>query len=139
MFIQTGMLITIGFGYTENRKISSIAKKLKMSIVNFHNCVEDKTVLKQLLSARLLCGGSRDGSGVCKGDSGSGLYVSYNNQFYLRGIVSSSPLNSVLECDVNQYGIFVDATDYCGWIKSGGVDKYATCSEDGKKLFTKLS
>ena len=124
--------IVIGFGKTETGTTSNIAKKIVAPIKSFHDCVKEKQNLKPFLTARTFCGGPGDGRGVCEGDSGSGFYVFHENRYYLRGITSASTLNSVNECDVNTLAIFVDATDYCGWIQSGGLNKYAQCSENGK-------
>ncbi|XP_070497629.1 CLIP domain-containing serine protease B4-like [Chironomus tepperi] len=119
--------IVIGYGKTEDGKSSNIAKKLIVPIKSYHQCVKEHDRLKVFLSARTFCGGPGDGRGICDGDSGSGLYVLHDNRFYLRGTASASTLDSLNSCNVNTFAVFVDTTDYCGWIQSGGTNKYARC------------
>ncbi|XP_070497608.1 trypsin-5-like [Chironomus tepperi] len=122
--------IVIGYGLTEDKKTSNIAKKLKVPIKNYRKCGKEHNRLKPLLTARTFCGGPGDGRGICQGDSGSGLYVLHNKQFYLRGTASASSLDTLGECDVKSFAVFVDTTDYCGWIQSDGTNKYAQCTEN---------
>ena len=119
--------IAVGFGITENDTISDIANKLKIPIYDHEKCSEDH---QPLISDRTFCGGSADGSGVCNGDSGSGVYVIYKRKYYLRGIVSSSLPNEVNECDVNREAVFTDVPKFYGWIKHGGLDTCANNKQD---------
>ena len=115
----------IGFGKTETGTISDVAKMLEIPIYGYKNCTKHSPDHQNLISHRTFCGGSADGSGVCDGDSGSGVYVQYNSDYYLRGLVSSSFSNVVLQCDVNKVAIFTDVPKFYGWIKSGGLDVHA--------------
>jgi len=116
----------VGFGNTENRTISDVANKLEIPIYDYKNCSKHSSDHRSLISPRTFCGGSADGHGVCSGDSGTGVYVPYNNAaYYLRGIVSSSLPNIVGECDVTRQAIFTDVPKFYGWIKSGGLDAHA--------------
>jgi len=119
--------VAVGFGKTETGHVSNIAKKLDVPIMDYHKCSKKKDILQYLLSSRTFCGGPGDGRGVCEGDSGSGLFIAHNNRFYLRGITSASTVNSVNECDVNTFSVFTDATNFCGWIRSGGLVEHAIC------------
>ena len=112
----------VGFGITETGRISDVANKLDIPIYDYHNCTEHNIDHRCLVSARTFCGGPADGSGVCLGDSGGGVYVPDNRRFYLRGIVSASLFNAVLQCDVDREAIFTDVTRFYDWIKSGGLD-----------------
>lgn len=111
--------IVVGIGRTDSGKASSIAQKLKIPIYSFHVCAKNSTDHTQLVNGRTFCGGPGNGRGGCTGDSGSGLYVSQNGRFYLRGIVSSSIVDELNECNVNTYGIYTDALAFFRWIKSG--------------------
>ncbi|KAL7012718.1 hypothetical protein ACKWTF_015001 [Chironomus riparius] len=115
----------IGFGKTEAGTISDVAKKIEISIYDFKNCSEHSSDHRSLISHRTFCGGSADGRGVCDGDSGSGVYVIHSLAYYLRGIVSSSFNNVILQCDVQREAIFTDVPKFYGWIKSGGLDVHA--------------
>jgi hypothetical protein len=117
----------VGFQKVEGQ---NNAMKLKVSINSYHKCIKDEN-LKSFLSARTLCGASDNQSIDFEASSGSGLYVLHNNQFFLRGITSASNLNKKID-SVRDYGIFSHIVDYCGWIQSGGINKYAQCTENGE-------
>ena len=121
--------IVAGFGRTENRKYSNVAKKLEIPILSYHNCTKNKRKLHQFVSARTFCGGPGDGRGVCDGDSGSGLYVTYGDSYYLRGIVSASLMNTVNECNVDTFAVFTDAAKHTEWIRSFGNPNHKLGSE----------
>ena len=108
--------IVVGFGLNELEKISNVANKLEIPIKNYHNCTKISSDYHGFISARTFCGGSADGRGVCGGDSGAGVYVFYQHQFYLRGLVSASLLNNYLKCDVTKEAIFTDVTQFYDWI-----------------------
>ena len=131
--------VAVGFGITENRSLANVAKTLNVPIKNYHECTKNGDRLKYLLSARTFCGGPGNGKGICEGDSGSGLYVINNGRYYLKGLVSASFMNFINECDVDSFGIYTEVTEYCGWIKSGGTDKYAQCTDDGSLIHSKRS
>ncbi|XP_070497368.1 uncharacterized protein [Chironomus tepperi] len=130
VIVQASSGITVGFGKTETSVISNIAKKLELPIIDHHKCSQSDDIFQYILSSRTFCGGYGNGSGVCEGDSGSGLFVVHNDRYYLRGITSASAANNVNECDTNKLSLFTDASDYCGWIRSGGLTKYAVCIEE---------
>ena len=107
----------VGFGLTENKTVSDIAKKLDISFRDYHSCVKTHKDYQTFARARTFCGGPADGRGVCDGDSGSGVYVQYKDQFYLRGLVSSSLVNNItFECDTHKQSLFTDVTEYYDWI-----------------------
>jgi len=122
--------ILIGFQKTEG---VNKANKLTLPIKGYHSCIKQNDNLQSYLSARTFCAGSGDEEDDFDAGSGSGLYVFYNDRFYLRGTTSASLLHKKLD-SVRTYGVFVDTTEYCGWIQSGGLDKYAQCTENGKFL-----
>ncbi|XP_070502735.1 uncharacterized protein [Chironomus tepperi] len=101
--IATG--VVVGYGKSEDTtKIhENIPKVLEMPIHTNEDCFLNFTSLIRLSSKRTFCAGSGHGVGVCRGDSGSGLFVVKDSTYYLRGIVSSSILNGPYGCDVNVY------------------------------------
>jgi len=113
----------VGFGRSENRDSEDIAKRLNIPMVDYHKCSESEEH-RHLLSPRTFCGGTEDGRGVCDGDSGSGVYVVHNGRTYLRGIVAASLSDAENGCNVNKHAVFTKATDFYGWIKSGGTNRY---------------
>lgn len=123
--------IIVGFRKIEGTKN---AGKLAVPIKNYHDCVRENDNLRAYLSARSLCANPNDKIEDFEAASGSGLYVIYNNRFYLRGITSASSLNKKID-SVSAYGIFADIVEYCGWIQSDGINKYAQCRENGNYFF----
>jgi len=107
----------VGFGKTETGSLSDVAKKLEIPIRDYHSCTANGSDHGYFASARTFCGGPANGTGVCKGDSGGGVYVVHNKTFYLRGLVSNSLINDANECDVYQEAIFTDVTQYYDWIR----------------------
>jgi len=117
--------IAVGFGRSNG--LSQIARKLDISIINYHDCINDRNDYGTYMSARSMCGGSTDGHGICQGDTGIGHYVKQNEKFYLRGISSVSFTNAFNECDTTREAIYTDATRFYSWIKSGGLNKFGHC------------
>ncbi|XP_070504605.1 serine protease gd-like [Chironomus tepperi] len=110
--------IVVGYETYDNGKIANIPRVLDTPITSYHDCKKDENYLS-LLSRRTICGGRADGTGVCFGDSGSGLLVFKNGTYYLRGIVSASLYSEVSSCDFNAYSIFSDAVRFYMWMKAG--------------------
>lgn len=111
---------TVGFGVDENRQHGGYAVVINTPIQSIEKCISSNDH-QNLISHRTFCGGNADGTGVCVGDSGSGLYVYKNMKFFLRGIVSSSISGGEYGCDVSKYAIFTDVVKYYSWIKSRGM------------------
>lgn len=82
--------VVTGWGVASDTEIpSNVPRKTELPILNYLDCLRKNPGLLSIFSDDLFCAG-KDGSGVCKGDSGSGLYVEVDGKFYVRGIVSSS-------------------------------------------------
>ncbi|XP_070509913.1 basement membrane-specific heparan sulfate proteoglycan core protein-like isoform X1 [Chironomus tepperi] len=113
--------IAVGHGKSENSEKfhENIPKLMFSPIIHHRNCSAKFDKLTEFLSHRAFCGGYANGSGTCVGDSGSGLYVKNNGIYYLRGIISSSLLNSDHECDTNVHSIFMDVLQFYSWITIG--------------------
>jgi len=111
--------IAVGFGMTANGNYAKIAQKLNIPIYAYHNCTRNinDIFMRSLVSPRTFCGGPGDGRGVCQGDSGSGVYVYHNGQFYLKGIVSVALPGNVNICNVKMQAVFTDITRFYDWIK----------------------
>lgn len=99
----------IGWGdIDDNHKYENISSTLELSILNLKECLLDYYLLGQIAWTKSFCAG-QNGAGACVGDSGSGLYVEVDDQFYLRGIVSSSYMKS---CSSNHMTVFTDISLY---------------------------
>lgn len=80
---------------------------------------------------RLICGKGVDSgkgsSGVCHGDSGSGLYVQANGNWFVRGVTSAVWVNrNTRQCNTTETGTFINVAAYYGWIQEA---IYATSNQ----------
>ena len=116
--VMTG--IVVGYGRSEDTtKIhENIPKAIETPIHTNEHCFLENSSLVKISSERTFCGGTGTGVGVCRGDSGSGLFVANGSAYYLRGIVSSSIIGGRYGCDVDTYSVFTDVTKYAKWIKA---------------------
>lgn len=122
--------IVVGYGQSETTKTHEhIPRKIKYPIHDFATCKQSDSILAEMVSSRTICGGYRNGTGTCTGDSGSGLYVLYNNLYYLRGIVSSSAMGGHDMCDLEKYTVLTDASDFYSFITTGHVDLVTPSNE----------
>lgn len=112
-----GVVVGWGKSEDESKPHEEIPKKVKAPIeVDLLKCILETPALSYYASKRTLCAGARDGSGVCRGDSGSGLVINVGGVYYLRGIVSTSLLNHK-DCDVNNYAVYSNVLKFRNWIE----------------------
>lgn len=107
-----------GWGKSEDTtKIhENIPKKLEVQIQTNEDCFFSSDSLIQLSSKRTFCAGLQNGSGVCFGDSGSGLFVNVNGVSYVKGIVSSSLITATKDCDVSRNAVYTNVLSFRDWI-----------------------
>ncbi|XP_070497677.1 uncharacterized protein [Chironomus tepperi] len=115
--------IVVGYGKSEFADVQDIARLIPVPIHDSQKCHTSHDSYQLLLSHRGICGGYANGTGVCTGDSGSGLIVVHNGTYYLRGIVSASLTGSLNGCNLKAYSVFTDILEFTGWIKIGRDDK----------------
>lgn len=118
--------IVVGYGKSEDTsKIhESIPKVLETPIHSNEDCFLEHHALVKISSRRTFCGGTGNGVGVCRGDSGGGLFVNENGAYSLRGIVSSSLIGGPYGCDVDVYSVFTDVTKYVDWINGVSLSRF---------------
>ena len=114
--LATGVVVGYGKSEDETKRHENIPKILDTPIHTNENCFLDHHALLKISSRRTFCGGTGTGIGVCRGDSGGGLFVKYGSAYYIRGIVSSSIIGGPYGCDVDVYSVFTDVTKYIDWI-----------------------
>ncbi|XP_070509118.1 serine protease gd-like [Chironomus tepperi] len=124
--------LVVGFG-SEIVDFENIARKVNMPIHSYKDCAESRDH-ESLVSHRTICGGYANGTGVCRGDSGSGLIVKSNGIYYLRGIVSSSLRGGEYECNVHAYSVFTDVTKFYDWILTGDSTTNRNMHDEIKRL-----
>ncbi|KAL7013230.1 hypothetical protein ACKWTF_015278 [Chironomus riparius] len=116
MNITTGVVVGYGKSEDETKIHETIPKVIATPIHTNEHCFLEYSNLVKISSKRTFCGGSGTGVGVCRGDSGSGLFVNDGSAYYLRGIVSSSIIGGRYGCDVDSYSVFTDVAKYVDWI-----------------------
>lgn len=104
--------VIYGWGKNESEVLQTKPFKVEVPINDVYNCTVENPYIAHLVWNESICAG-KISKGVCKGDSGSGLYVNISNRFYLRGIVSSSTVES---CGKTSEAIFADAVAYQSFI-----------------------
>ncbi|XP_017875824.1 spermosin-like isoform X2 [Ceratina calcarata] len=111
----------VGWGRDENgNQYIEEPRMSKAPIVSHAVCFWSNPNFVSFTSNRTFCAGSRDGSGPCNGDSGSGfvMYDTDAGRYYLRGIVSGSLLDSkTMSCDLSQFIVYVDVAKHLDWIR----------------------
>lgn len=114
--------IAIGLGVTEHMRYSDELRALSLPVVSNERCAEaQKPDFRKFITFTTFCAGWANGSGVCNGDSGGGLFFPKkrnSDQWCLQGIVSLSPRKtSTAFCDPEQYTIFTKVGIYVKWIR----------------------
>uniref|UniRef100_A0A0P6JRT7 Putative trypsin-like serine protease n=1 Tax=Aedes aegypti TaxID=7159 RepID=A0A0P6JRT7_AEDAE len=111
----------IGWGVTEDDVISPILKSTGMPVIDSITCLtSNRAVFGKTLDRGIFCAGFLNGTNVCNGDSGGGIFFQVDNAWYLGGIVSYSQKrddNSNL-CQTNSFGAFTNVRAYLSWISS---------------------
>ncbi|XP_029714839.1 vitamin K-dependent protein C-like [Aedes albopictus] len=111
--------VVVGWGLTEDDETSTDLKLANVPVVDYAECLEtDPDLFGSLIYPGMFCAGSRDGTSVCNGDSGGGMYFNNGRRWILRGITSFSDAreDGSNKCDVNNYAGFVNVQYYASWI-----------------------
>ena len=122
--VITGIVVGYGKSEDETKIHENIPKVIDMPIHTNEHCFLENSNLVKISSKRTFCGGTGTGVGVCRGDSGSGLFVTDGSAYYLRGIVSSSIIGGRYGCDVDTYSVFTDVTKYVDWINGISTSRF---------------
>ncbi|XP_055599194.1 serine protease 53-like [Uranotaenia lowii] len=112
---------SIGWGLTDNDEISPILKKADLPIIDSVNClISDRDYFGHTIDRGMFCAGHKNGTTVCNGDSGGGLFVKHRNSWHLMGIVSfiKKRPDTTNFCATDSYAGFTNVTDYIPWIKN---------------------
>lgn len=113
--------VAVGFGMTEQTETAYELRKIRLPIVDYVTCLEsNRQVFGMTLSARVLCAGYRNGSMICNGDSGGGLFTEEEGgRWVLRGVVSFTAQRgwNDTSCSLSDYSAFVNVAYYGDWIR----------------------
>lgn len=113
-----GTVIGYGKSEDESRKHENIPRQIEVPIIDLQQCHYKEPILATISSPYTFCAGSADGSGVCSGDSGNGLFFKDAGKFFLLGIVSSSLVDNEHKCDVTRFALYTDVLKYKDWIEN---------------------
>ncbi|CAL8132516.1 unnamed protein product [Orchesella dallaii] len=118
----------------ESGLLPKLLKTALLPVVDQSTC--EKSLRRDISPNTKLCAGYTNGTGTCKGDSGSGLvfsqrhYASNRNggkepeRFYIHGIVSNSAkLEGTNECDDKNYSVFTKISAFVEWVQET-INKY---------------
>ncbi|XP_017768292.1 PREDICTED: serine protease gd-like [Nicrophorus vespilloides] len=90
-----------------------------MPIVDTKSCVSSKPeFFEKFTTNKTFCAGYKNGTSVCNGDSGGGMFFRNENVWYLRGIVSVSLALQRKYCDPHNYVVFTDLAAYIDFVQS---------------------
>lgn len=111
-----------GLGLNEHLMYSDSLRVATMPVVENRKCSElYSNDFRKYITFTTFCAGWANGTGVCNGDSGTGLIfpmVKRSDRWCLQGIVSLSPRRlSTAYCDPYQYSIFTKVGIYVKWIR----------------------
>lgn len=110
----------MGMGLTETDTYSTEMRVTKLPVVSNEKCIKKQDAeFRKYVSFTAFCAGWGNGTGVCNGDSGGGLYFPMkNDRWCVQGLVSLSPRRlSTSFCDPEKYTIFTKVGLYVKWIK----------------------
>ncbi|XP_076766905.1 modular serine protease-like [Xylocopa sonorina] len=108
---------SIGWGYTIKDISSESLQELEMPYVPYDRCVNDvPDEFQGYITSDKFCAGRLNGSSLCNGDSGGGLCFQMNGTWYLRGVVSVSPIKNG-KCDYHSYTVFTSTGYFRDWIR----------------------
>uniref|UniRef100_A0A336MBZ6 CSON009297 protein n=1 Tax=Culicoides sonorensis TaxID=179676 RepID=A0A336MBZ6_CULSO len=98
--------------------IKSYPSLIEMSLVSDATCLRAHESFQYITSNRTFCAGNANWTGPCNGDSGGPLMLKRAGKWFLKGIVSASPINvETNSCDLRTYVVFTDVTKFLPWLK----------------------
>lgn len=118
VYFQTGYVV--GWGYTEKGNVpAENLREAQMPVVDAAACLDsNRPVFGEFLSTTNFCAGYRNGTSVCSGDSGSGMFINLNGLWKIRGLVSLGvKAADEATCNPRDYVLFTDVLRYIDWIK----------------------
>ncbi|XP_046589799.1 modular serine protease isoform X3 [Neodiprion lecontei] len=111
----------VGWGKTEAGVPSEELKEINLPFIPYQECVSAvPEEFKGYVTADKFCAGYLNGSSLCEGDSGGGLCFQLDGLWYLRGIVSVSPV-SQNTCDNHYYTAFTNVGRFREWIRAAYI------------------
>lgn len=111
----------VGWGKTIKGVPSETLQEVNMPYVPFGQCQGDVPEdFRGYITADKFCAGRLNGSSLCEGDSGGGLCFETGGTWYLRGVVSVSPVKDD-KCDYHSYTVFTSTDHFRDWIRAAYI------------------
>ncbi|XP_065078062.1 limulus clotting factor C-like [Ochlerotatus camptorhynchus] len=112
--------VIVGWGKTESGHVSMTLQTARLPVIDRIACLNsDPQFFSQLISYGMFCAGYENGTSVCNGDSGSGMFFREGEKWMLRGIVSFSGLKADrISCDFHKYAGFTNVRYYIPWMRT---------------------
>lgn len=131
---------TVGWGADETDTLSPTLKSQHMPVVSTMQCIEqNEGIFRLVLDSSTFCAGYLNGTTVCNGDSGGGLYFERNGVWHVGGIVSFTAPRSAgnSKCDLKSYAGFTKVYYFLPWIRKVTGDRFGN-EKTGKyfQMFT---
>ncbi|XP_052891502.1 uncharacterized protein LOC128299541 [Anopheles moucheti] len=108
----------VGFGLNEQDVVSNQLKQALIGVVDALTCIaSDRAVFGTHLTTDIFCGRGQSGVSACNGDSGGGMFFEVGGKWFVRGLVSFTPLrgNTGL-CDPLKYTAYTDVAKHFEWV-----------------------
>ncbi|XP_017795199.1 PREDICTED: suppressor of tumorigenicity 14 protein homolog [Habropoda laboriosa] len=113
---------SVGWGKTIEDVPSETLQEVNMPFVPYGQCLSAvPEEFRGFITSDKFCAGRLNGSSVCDGDSGGGLCFEMEGIWYLRGIVSVSPVKAN-RCDYRSYTVFTSTGYFRDWIRAAYVN-----------------
>ena len=108
----------IGWGTTKDDELSDVLAQGTMPIVSNQVCKESSPDYRTDVTDEMFCAGYRNGTSVCNGDSGGGIFLNIDGAWKIRGIVSFSEKrrDNPDFCNPKRFVVFTDLVKYLDWI-----------------------
>lgn len=114
---EKGTVIGWGKDHLEGT-IKTYPSSIEMTLVSDVVCLRAHESFQYITSNRTFCAGNANGTGPCSGDSGGPLMFKRSGKWFLKGIVSASPIDvETHSCDLRTYVVFTDLRYFLTWIK----------------------
>lgn len=111
--------VVLGWGQSKDTPNSykTIPEQTKVTIYNNEECFLEDVALHKIANNRTFCAGTKDLSGSCSGDHGSGIFIKVDGIYYLKGLLSTGPITSFGQCETSRYAMYTNIHKFTDWIK----------------------
>ncbi|CAL8089766.1 unnamed protein product [Orchesella dallaii] len=124
LYLADGAYATVaGWGIDETGQFPNELRIAKLRVISYLECIqslEESNIGSSNVKSTTFCASNKNGTNVCRGDSGSGAYFGVRTpegrtRWYLQGLVSVG-INVLNQCDPRKVSIFTKIGPYSDWI-----------------------